>query len=105
MLALSDRRDAAFLGKAEEVVVIRVAIVDDQRLFARGLSGLVDRLPEAEVVGVAYDGEEGVELCRKEDPNVVLMAISMPKMDGIRVTREIRDLLPQTAVIILTAHE
>jgi DNA-binding NarL/FixJ family response regulator len=93
-----------FVGKGEEVVV-RVAVVDDQRLFARGLSGLVDMLPETMVVGVAYDGEEAVELCRKEEPDVVLMDISMPKMDGISATREIRDLLPQTAVIILTAHE
>jgi DNA-binding NarL/FixJ family response regulator len=93
-----------FVGKDEEVV-IRVAVVDDQRLFARGLSGLVDMLPETEVVGIAYDGEEAVELCRKEEPDVVLMDISMPKVDGISATREIRDLLPQTAVIILTAHE
>ena len=104
MLALVDRRDVKVLGKDEEVI-IRVAVVDDQRLFTRGLSGLVDMLPETEVVGVAYDGEEAVELCRKEEPDVVLMDISMPKMDGISATREIRDLLPQTAVIILTAHE
>jgi DNA-binding NarL/FixJ family response regulator len=103
MLAF-DRRDVKILGNDEEVI-IRVAVVDDQRLFTRGLSGLVDMLPEMEVVGVAYDGEEAVELCRKEEPNVVLMDISMPKMDGISATREIRDLLPQTAVIILTAHE
>jgi DNA-binding NarL/FixJ family response regulator len=104
MLALLDRRDVEFLDKDEEVI-IRVAVVDDQRLFARGLSGLVDTLPETQMVGVAYDGEEAVELCRKQEPDVVLMDISMPKMDGISATREIRDLLPQTAVIILTAHE
>jgi DNA-binding NarL/FixJ family response regulator len=104
MLALSDRRDVEFLGK-DEGGVVRVAVVDDQRLFAKGLSGLVDLLPETMVVGVAYDGEEAVELCRKEEPDVVLMDISMPKMDGISATREIKDLLPQTAVIILTGHE
>jgi YesN/AraC family two-component response regulator len=54
----------------DEEIVIRVAIVDDQRLFVRGLSGLVDILPQMEVVGVAYDGEEAVELCRKEEPDV-----------------------------------
>jgi len=84
---------------------IRVAVVDDQRLFARGISGLVDMLPGVEVAGVAYDGEEALELCRKEEPDVVLMDISMPKMDGISATREIKALLPQTAVIILTGHE
>ena len=84
---------------------IRVAIVDDQRLFTKGLSGLVDMLPGVEVVGVAYNGEEAVALCHKEEPDVVLMDISMPKMDGINATREIKDLLPQTAVIILTGHE
>jgi DNA-binding NarL/FixJ family response regulator len=104
MLTVEDERGAGFLSIDDEEI-IRVAVVDDQRLFTRGLSGLVDMLEGVEVVGVAYDGEEAVELCRKEEPDVVLMDISMPKMDGISATREIRDLLPRTAVIILTAHE
>jgi DNA-binding NarL/FixJ family response regulator len=85
--------------------IIRVAVVDDQKLFARGLSGLVELLAGVEVVGVAYDGEEAIALCRKEEPDVVLMDISMPKMDGISATREIKALLPRTAVVILTGHE
>jgi DNA-binding NarL/FixJ family response regulator len=93
-----------FLSNESEDV-IRVAVVDDQRLFTKGISGLVDMLPGVEVVGVAYDGEEAITLCRKEEPDVVLMDISMPKMDGISATREIKALLPQTAVVILTGHE
>jgi DNA-binding NarL/FixJ family response regulator len=94
----------SFLSNGTEDI-IRVAIVDDQRLFTKGLSGLVDMLPGVQVVGMAYDGEEAVALCREEEPDVVLMDISMPKMDGISATREIKDLLPRTAVIILTGHE
>jgi DNA-binding NarL/FixJ family response regulator len=92
------------LSNDGEEGIIRVAVVDDQRLFTKGISGLVDMLPGLEVVGVAYNGEEAIALCRKEEPDVVLMDISMPKMDGISATREIKDLLPQTAVIILTGH-
>ncbi|HZY64521.1 MAG TPA: response regulator transcription factor, partial [Rubrobacteraceae bacterium] len=84
---------------------IRVVIVDDQRLFARGLSGLVDMLDDVRIVGTAYDGEEAISVCKETEPDVVLMDISMPKMDGISATRQIKDLLPHTAVIILTGHE
>jgi DNA-binding NarL/FixJ family response regulator len=104
MVAFDDGRGVRDLSNDEEEI-IRVAVVDDQRLFAKGISGLVDMVPGVEVVGVAHDGEEGVALCREEEPDVVLMDISMPKMDGISATREIKDLLPQTAVIILTGHE
>src|SRR5215204_108965 len=57
----------------DEEATIRVAVVDDQRLFTKGLSGLVDMLPGVEVVGVAYDGEGAIALCREEEPDVVLM--------------------------------
>ncbi len=93
------------MSNESEEVIIRVAVVDDQRLFTKGISGLLDMLAGVEVVGVAYDGEEALALCRKEEPDVVLMDISMPKMDGISATREIKDLLPQSAVVILTGHE
>jgi DNA-binding NarL/FixJ family response regulator len=104
MLASGEESGERVLSNDEEEI-IRVAVVDDQRLFTKGVSGLVDMLPGVEVVGVAFDGEEAVALCREQEPDVVLMDISMPKRDGISATREIRDLLPQTAVIILTGHE
>ena len=88
MLAFDDGRGVRFLNIDEEGT-IRVAVVDDQRLFTRGLSGLVDMLPDVEVVGMAYDGEEAVTLCREKEPDVVLMEISMPKMDGISATPDL----------------
>lgn len=84
--------------------MIRVAIVEDQRLISRMMVAFVNLQPDMEVVGEAHDGEEGVRLCREEEPNVVLMDISMPVMDGISATRKIRDLLPDTAVLVLSAH-
>src|SRR3712207_5639136 len=104
MLASGEESGERVLSNDVEEI-IRVAVVDDQRLFTKGVSGLVDMLPGVEVVGVAFDGEEAVALCREQEPDAVLMDISMPKRDGISATREIRDLLPQTAVIILTGHE
>jgi len=82
--------------------VIRVAIVDDQPLFAGGLSGIVGELPGMEPVGTAGDGREALALCEREEPDVVLMDVEMPVMDGISATRELRDLLPGCAVLILT---
>lgn len=83
---------------------IRVIIVDDQELFTKGLAGLVGMEPDMEVIGQAQDGEQGVALCLEREPDVVLMDVSMPKMDGVSATRELSDQLPATKVIILTVH-
>lgn len=87
-----------------EEEVVRVVVVDDQELFAEGIAGVVSMQPGMEVVGTAYNGEEALVLCREKEPDVILMDISMPVMDGISATREIRSLLPGAGVLILTAH-
>jgi len=84
--------------------VIRVVIVDDQRLFTDGLGQIVGMQPGMEVVGTAHDGESGVQMCLELRPDVILMDINMPVMDGVTATSKIRDLLPDAKVLILTVH-
>lgn len=84
--------------------MIRVAIVDDQPLFTDGLGRIVGAQPDMEVVGVAHDGESGVKMCQELRPDVILMDINMPVMDGVTATSKVRDLLPDTKVLILTVY-
>jgi len=88
----------------EEEDPIKVAIADDHQVFSRSLSTILNAQPDIEVAGEAHTGEEIVALCSEQEPDVVLMDISMPVMDGIAATREICNLLPSTKILILTVH-
>jgi DNA-binding NarL/FixJ family response regulator len=87
-----------------KVDVIKVAIVDDQRLFVDGLARILGIQPDMVVVGRAHTGEEAVELCLRAEPDIVLMDLSMPGMGGISATRKILSLLPRIQVLVLTVH-
>ena len=87
-----------------EGVVIRVVIIDDQPLLTEGFGRIVDAQPGMKVVGIAHDGASGVKVCRELKPDVVLMDINMPVMNGVAATRRIRDILPDTKVLILTTY-
>ena len=84
---------------------IRVLIADDQTLFRSGLARLLDEDPRVTVVGLARDGVEAVKLCRETKPDVVLMDIKMPNLDGIQATEQIVAAFPGIPVLILTTFE
>jgi len=84
-------------------VAIRTLITDDHKVVRRGLRGFLELDPELEVVGEAENGEEAVAMARRLEPDVVLMDLLMPVMDGIEATREIRRQLPEVEVLALTS--
>ncbi|NTU89174.1 MAG: response regulator transcription factor [Actinobacteria bacterium] len=82
--------------------VARVAIVDDQVLYREGLRGLIEHWPEFSVVCEASNGKEAIELCRRTVPDLVLMDVQMPVMDGIEAAKIIHREFPQMAIVMLT---
>ncbi len=83
--------------------MIRVAIADDHGVLRDGLAGVIAAQADLELVGTAANGAEAVEICRAETPDVVLMDIEMPVMDGIEATKAILAEAPGTTVLILTS--
>ena len=83
--------------------MIRVLLADDHGVMRDGLGRLIAALDDVELVGSAGDGAEAVEQCRRLHPDVVLMDLDMPVMDGIEATRRVLADDPQTAVVVLTA--
>ena len=84
---------------------IRVLLVDDQVLFVESLRTVLLADAGVTVVGVAYDGREALAMALQERPDVVLMDVRMPVMDGVESTRLIREQLPETRVLILTTFD
>lgn len=83
---------------------ITVLVVDDHPPFAQGFSHLLDQQADMRSIGVATTGAEAIRLATDLRPDVVVMDISMPEMNGIDATRAIKDALPQTAVLVLSAY-
>src|SRR3972149_6056618 len=84
---------------------IRVLIVDDHAVLRAGLRTLLNLQPDMEVAGEAAEGLEALERVKRLEPDVVLMDISLPGMDGLEVTKDLKKTHPWVKVLILTMHE
>ena len=84
---------------------ISILLADDHEIVRRGLRALLETQTSYKVVGEAMTGRQAVEQARKLKPDVVIMDISMPELNGLEATRQIRDEIPQTEILILSVHE
>jgi DNA-binding NarL/FixJ family response regulator len=84
---------------------IRIVIAEDQRLFRQSLRLLLEREPDLAVVGEATDGREAFNLVMEANPDMVLMDVDMPKLDGVTATRLIQGCLPDIKVLMLSVHD
>jgi DNA-binding NarL/FixJ family response regulator len=83
---------------------ITVLIVDDHEVVRNGIRGYLDTLPEYDVVGEADSGEQAVDLVKQLVPDVVLMDLMLPGMDGVEATRIVKSISPRTQVVVLTSY-
>ena len=85
--------------------MIRILLVDDQNILRQGLQALLEPRPKLKVVGTAENGESAIEQVKALRPDIVLIDIEMPGINGITATRKIRQKFPETKVIVLSGHE
>jgi DNA-binding NarL/FixJ family response regulator len=84
---------------------VRILIADDHEIFRRGLRSLLESHPEWEVCGEAMDGQEAVERTRVLDPDVVVLDITMPRLNGLEAAQIIRSEAPRAKMVILSQYE
>ena len=86
-------------------VPLRILLADDHKLFRKGMSNLLKEHPDLEVVAEAGDGRTAVKLAQELRPDVIVMDVAMPQLNGIEATRRVRELLPSVRVVGLSMHE
>ena len=89
----------------DAISTVRLVIAEDHYLVRSGFRNMLASEPDLTVVGEAENGREALELCRELRPDLVLMDVRMPQMDGLQATRAIKGELPATDVLVVTTHE
>jgi DNA-binding NarL/FixJ family response regulator len=82
----------------------RVIVVDDHAVIRRGVQGILHAFPEWELCGEAENGQEAIKLAELVKPDLIIMDVSMPQLNGLEATRIIRTILPNAKVLLLTLH-
>ena len=94
------------IGKpANQTIPLKVAVVDDHPFFRQGVRDVLDKEVDIEVILESGDGQEALELLRDIQPDVVLMDVNLPAMNGLQVTQKLKNQCPDINVIILTAYD
>lgn len=83
---------------------VRVLVADDHEVVLEGVRALIERQPDLEVCGLATTGREAVDLAGKTRPDVVVLDMTMPELNGLDAIRQIRQALPETEVVVFSAH-
>src|SRR5437667_12755515 len=102
---MSNGMSATAAEPRSRAMTIKVAIADDHSLVRQGLRRYLDMAEDIEVVGEASNGEEAIALVEKEQPDIVLLDIRMPGVDGLEAARIIRERFPDVGAIMLTAYD
>ncbi len=97
--------DVAENGDGEPPTTLRILLADDHKMFRKGLSNLLREHPGLEVVAEAGDGRTALKLAQELRPDVIVMDVAMPQLNGIEATRRVRELLPKVRVVGLSMHE
>jgi CheY-like chemotaxis protein len=90
---------------AESASPLRILLADDHKMFRQGLANLLREHPDLEVVAEAGDGRAALKLAQELRPDVIVMDVAMPQLNGIEATRRVRDIMPKVRVVGLSMHE